>query len=128
MNKKLFLIFHLAFSSFAAYSSETVIVLESINKHGKIIKNEVVISKNSDLYVNSEKLTSIEVITKAEFLQQISTFPSSKAVSQCSSGWFRHIFKKDDLVNIEKGCLNSARFIDLKNSFKNLKKDIITTK
>lgn len=107
-------------------SPETAIILEAINDHGVVVNKEVVVIVGSNVFVNSEKLSSIEVITQSDDLKNISHFPRSGSDVLCKEGVFRHTYKKGSKIKIERGCLKSERYEFLSKSFKGLKKDSVT--
>ena len=112
-----------SFGLFAKYDNDCIISLEAFDKHGKSINREIVIIKNSNVFVNNEKLSDVEVITQSKFIKNISTFNERKKALECPQGSYRHIFKSNERINREEGCLSDKRYNDLLNSFKFLKKD-----
>lgn len=126
MNKILFFILIFCFKLNAANTPEVVIILESINKRGEIIKKEVLLIKDSQVFVNREKLSPSETITQSYNIKKISHFLVSEIGTQCESGKFRHLLKNGKELKEEYGCLESTRFHYLEKSFKGLKKDHVT--
>ena len=126
MNKILFLSLFFGFKLHAASSSETVILLESSSNRGVLLKKEVVLIKDSQVLVNSEKLSPAEIITQSDNIKKISSFLASEIGNRCETGKFKHLYKKGKVQKEEHGCLESERFIQLEKSFKGLKKDRVT--
>lgn len=125
MNK--FLLLYLLFTLCAwAKTPETVIILETISNREKPMSRDVVIVKDGMVMVNAEKLSAREIITQSEHIKKIAQFSKREKINQCDSGVFKHILKQGKITKEEQGCLNSDRFHELKEHFKNLKKDIIT--
>lgn len=100
--------------------------IKTFDQHQKMQEDHSIIVNNETVEVDGAKLSITEVSIKAKYFSKLIS-RSKNDSSRCSSGHYIYQVKYNEISFIERNCLNSKRYSELKVLFDNFKKNVVLT-